>query len=702
MADGVSGLIEEDYSHSNFWVEGAGPRSVGDQLVQRYRLALDRSFFPNLRFDGGGTFEQFLSRSSTGALSSELSSRTASVFANLALSGPILGGAAGYSRREQTAGTPTVPFGFVSEDMNLYLTWRPTDLPIFSLRLARPSLWDRQKQVEDLTTNQVLFGMVWDPDRHLDLRYSLDFQNPVDRLHQTETSTITQAGRMSYEDRFFAERSAVALGVNVVHQQTEVVHSGPGGTTSTVLSPIAGYSLVEVPPATPSLDTLVPNAALVNGDTLTPAGINLGPAASLAGDTAYRDLGVQFADAVTRANTFWVWVDRQLPQGLAAALTWTAWQSDDNIRWTQVQIPAVPVFNVFQPRFEIPIAETTARYLKVVAKPLPAGATIDPAFRDILVTEMQVLLVTAAPAPRGWQSSTGGTLNATMRTQLVPSRLTWDVSLFGTSGTRPGAAAQNTWVLVNGLSLTQKLLPALLFNGRVARQDADQSRGHEGQWTWGGSLAATPLLTLTGSLVYSGRLDQSLEGNTTTNSVSLFAQAAPYRGIGLLANAGLGFAQLPTGQFSKLETLAVSTTLQPHPRLTLAGNFAHSSSETTGAGLPRSASRTNQIDGTLTLTPVPTIFISAGISRVITSPRPVTLATGTANFSPFPGGDLQLGISYSQSLGADGTVTRILSPSLRWNLRAATLTTGFTVLDTSGSVADTHSRAFNANLRIPL
>ena len=701
--DGVSGLIEEDYSHSRTWFSnGTGPLSDADQLVQRYRLALDRSFFPNLRLDAGGTLEQFLARSSSGGLSSDLSSRTQSFFANLGLSGPILGGAVGYSRREQSAGTATVPFGFVSEDVNLYLTWRPTDLPTFSLRLSRPSLWDRQRQVQDLSTNQALFSMVWAPDRHLDLRYAFDFQNPVDRLHKTDTSAITQSARLGYDDRFFEDRSAVGIGLNAVHQQTEVTQSSAGGTTATLLSPIAGYSLVEVPPAAPTQDTLQPNPALVNGDTLTPAGINLGPSASIAGDVAFRDLGVQFADAVTRTNTLWVWVDRQLPQAVAAGLTWTAYRSDDNLSWIQVPLTGQPVFNVFQPRFEISIQEQTGRYLKVVARPLPAGATLDPAFRDVLVTEVQVLLVTAAPMPHGWQSSTGATFNATLRTQLLPSRLAHDVSLFVTTGTRPGAAAQNTWVLVNGLSLIQKLLPILLLNARVARQDSDQSRGHEGQWTWGGSLAATPLRTLTSSLVYSGKVDQTLRGDTTTHSISLFGQATPYRGIGLLTNAGLGFAQLPTGQLSKLDTLAVSTTLQPHPELTLAGNFAHSASETTGAGLPRTASRTNQVDGTLTFTPFRSLFLSAGVSHAVASPRPVTLATGTVSFSPFQGGDLQLGLTHSQTLGADGAVTRIFSPSLRWNLRRAALTVGFTTLDTTGSAADVHSRTFDTNFRIPL
>ena len=183
---------------------------------------------------------------------------------------------------------------------------------------------------------------------------------------------------------------------------------------------------------------------------------------------------MQFADTVTRVNTFWLWVDRQLPPGLAAQISWTAWRSDDNLNWTQITLASAPVFNAFQPRFEITIPETQARYLKLVARPLAAGSTTDPAFRNVFVTELQVLLMVPPRAPRGWQSATAEVFSASARTQLTPTPLlSHDVSLFVTNGERAGSAAQTTWVLANGLSLSKKLTDILLLSARVARQDAD-------------------------------------------------------------------------------------------------------------------------------------------------------------------------------------------------------------------------------------
>src|SRR4051812_17857468 len=179
FSDGLGGMVEEDYSHSQSTSSdaGGGFRANGDQLVQRYRLNGERAFFPNLRLDVGGTFEQLDGWTDLGAGTEHNMGRTESVFSTLNLAGPIYGATAGYALRQQGAANAVVPFGFVSQNMNLNLYWRPGALPLFSLRLARPSIWDREHQVQDITTNQALFDAVWAPIPQLDLRYGLNYQN---------------------------------------------------------------------------------------------------------------------------------------------------------------------------------------------------------------------------------------------------------------------------------------------------------------------------------------------------------------------------------------------------------------------------------------------------------------------------------------------------------------------------------------------
>lgn len=703
-ADGISGLIEEDYTRSrqrSTDQSGATQTFDTEQFRQRYRLLVDRTFFPNLRVNAGGTFEQLLGSVESDGNSTPIDSRLTDFFGSLQLTGPILSGALGYDRGEQTAGTTTIPFGFIREEPSLMLAWRPTDLPTFTLRLARPAFHDRERQLQDIVTNQLIFGAIYAPVRQLDLRYFLDLEDPHDQVHRTNITSLTQSLRAGYDDIVLGGRSTVSLGANLINQQIRISQSAAGGQSFTPLAPIAGYSLVETFPAAPQLDTLVANPALINGDVSSTAGINLGTGRSLAGDTLLRDLGAQFADAVTRANTFWVWVDRQLPQGVAATMQWSAWESIDGTNWTEIR-PVSVVFNLFSPRFEITIPETQARWLKVVTRPLTPAATADPLYREVFVTELQLLLVTSAPAPHGWESQTGLTASASARTQIVPQLLAHDVTLFVTSGTRPGAAARNTWLLVNGLSLIKRLSTILTAQARVARQDSDQLRGHEGEWLYSGSLSATPLPTLSGSLVYSGRADSGAQGNFTSNTLSAFAQALPYRGIALVGNASYGVTTNASGQTSGIDSVTFGATVQPHANLSLTGAYGHSTSVTTGGGFPRTVVVNNRAEGTLTFNPVRALYLSAGISRIVAPPRPVTLANASVNFSPFPGGDLQLGVVFTQNLEADGGTTRLVSPNLRWNLRHATITLGYTLMDTDGTVQGLHNRSFNANLRIPL
>jgi hypothetical protein len=706
FAEGFTGYVEEDYTRTRSTVSdqaGGSTRNDADQFTQRYRLAYDRYLWPLVHLGVGGAFEQVLGTSTVGDASTDLDGRTTNLFGNLALGNQVLGAVGGYNRQEQTAGTTTIPFGFVSEDINALLFWRPDGLPWLTLRLARPTLYDRDHRLQDITTNQALFTATYLPIQQIDLRYALDYQQPTDRVHQTETNTITQSARASYDDRVFNGRSTVSLAVNVVNQRFEVTESSPGGTTTTVLAPIAGFSLVETFPATPAQDTLVPNAQLINGDFTASAGMNIGTSVSLSGDVRDRDLGAQLADAATSVNVIRVWVDKQLPPTVAATLGWAAWTSNDNATWTQAPLTGPVVFDPFQPRFDIPFRLSQARYLKVVTKPLGASATLDPQFRDVFVTEIQLLLVSAAPAPNGPQTTTGATINASARTQLFDTPLlAHDISLFATRGERPGSSAQNTYLLTNGLTFTRRLSEIFVANARVARQDGDQSRGHESEWLYTASMAATPLATLTGSVVYSGKYDTNALGSTSTNSISLFTQATPYRGIGLLLDAGYGVVGLPTGQSSELTSATFSATLQPHQALTLTTTVGHSASVTTGGGLPRSSTVTNRIEGTLTFSPVRALYISAGASRTFTQPRPVTLANANASFAPFPGGDLQLGVGLAETLEGDGSVTQIVSPTVRWKIGRAVASATYTIFSNDSDVAGTHAHTFNANVRIPL
>src|SRR5512139_1033567 len=61
LADGIGGTIELTYSHGESNTSDPGGfeiRTRDDVFLQRYRLALDRTIYPNLRFSATGLFER--------------------------------------------------------------------------------------------------------------------------------------------------------------------------------------------------------------------------------------------------------------------------------------------------------------------------------------------------------------------------------------------------------------------------------------------------------------------------------------------------------------------------------------------------------------------------------------------------------------------------------------------------------------------
>jgi hypothetical protein len=704
FADGISAYLEDDYAHTDERVTDQTGRSVDssvDSFSQRYRLTLDRAFFPALHFSTGGLFEQLDARTSDGNAPGFARDRTLSGFGTLTLTGPILTSVASYTyRSEQLPGTPG---RMVNDEPSLYFNYRPVDLPSLTLRLSRSHFYDTEEQIEDLVTLMAQLTSAWSPVHGLSFQYSATVANPDDQLHSTESTQIAQAARADYARTSTDGQSTVAAGFNVTDQRSVVSAYGSGGTVTTQQVPLAGFSLVEVFPATSAFDVLTANPALVDGNTTSTAGLDIGYSISLAGDHNPRDLGAQFSDVLTPVNTLYVWVDRQLTPQVASAFQWTVWQSDDNQHWSQIAVQGLVVFGVFQNRFEITIPTTQARYLKAVVLPLDPAATLDKRFSSVLVTELQLLLVAPITAAQPWRSNTRAVASVSGRTQVLAPGLVYDLTGVLTRITGTGTLPMDTYLITNGLSYSGRLGPIFSMSWRVARQDQDQSHGHEGSFLYSSSLTATELPTLSHSLVYSGQSNWTQSGFFSTNSLSFFNRATPYRGIGLLAGAVYSLNTAPDGTHLHSDTLTISGTVAPNPKLSFSGTFAHADSITEGGAAPRTASATNQVTGSFTATPVPVLYLSAGVTHLVSSGTPHTLANGSVSFSPFPGGDLQLFLNYLQSYQDPGQVTQIFSPSLRWNIRPSTLlTVSYTLQDSHAGVAGTVARTFEANLQMSL
>ena len=110
-----------------------------------------------------------------------------------------------------------------------------------------------------------------------------------------------------------------------------------------------------------------------------------------------------------------------------------------------------------------------------------------------------------------------------------------------------------------------------------------------------------------------------------------------------------------------------------------------------------------RVDASASVTPAPALSGSGTVSRVLIGAQPSTLGTLQLNYFPLRG-DLQLAIAYSNTFDtAAAATTRILTPSLRWNIRrGVSLTSSYTLLRNVAPVQTLDSRALWVTLLITL
>jgi hypothetical protein len=673
-------------------------------LTQQYTLSLDRKLYPNLGFSGTGLISKDLTWSHDSSGASRQSEQSAATLATRLYFGTgLLGGALSYDRRQELVTGDAGRAWATGNTYGLNAGWHPVELPSVDLRLSRSDLHDPTHPTDDSVAYEGQFSLGYTAVQGLDLRYNLR----ADELTRpsSDTKSVSQDARATYRTSLFGGRTTAYGNVGVSSLWSQTLSSDPAGTVAQQRFAIQGLWLVEDFPALPENDVLIPSPALVNGDVRGSAGayVNLGFSAGPS-DRRPRDLGVQLADVVTKVNRITVWVDRPLPSAISAAFLWDAYQSDDNQHWTLVPLAGPVRFGDLENRFDIPIVETAARYLKVVTRPLDVAVTTDPRWKDIFVTEVQIFDVVPASQVQGATARFGESFNGAAQTQLLGSpSLSHDISATVTHG---GAGLPTTWLLTNGLSVMQRASPRLTLSGRLARQDSDAGDGHVGSFQWSSALAHQPLPAVADGLTYSGQLTQSRRGTALSNAVGGYARAEVFKGVAGTGNTAYSVTSNADGTRGRAATANVGASVVPNRVVSLAGTYGVSRTETDPpdrAG-PTVTQVRQRLDSSLTFTPVPALYASAGVSRMFGDVRATTLGNFTLNLSPFPEGQLLARVTASQSFdtGADSR-TWLLSPSLRWTVRSGVfLDLAYSDIRTRAPIEATRIQTAAANLTIAL
>lgn len=700
---GINGAIETGYQALDSHTTDQAQRTEvvqNAQLLQRYRLNLNHQLFPKLTFRLGGTLEQtMLWRSLTPSGDSD-PAMLWNANSQLVWTDPIFGAGAGYAIRTVGAGRPGATV--LAETPSLQLSWRPVGLPTASLRVERRDVHDPDRVHTDRVTNQATLGSSWTPIPAVSLGYGATYIRPENRITGTETQTFLQSGRVSWMGRFFGDRTTVSTAFNLAQRNSQVVRAGLGGTVEQLQPALTGLSAVEDLPFTTTDIPLAVNGALVDGASATAAGVNLGFALSLAGDSRPRHVGGEFADPLTRVNRVLVYVDRELPPGVSGGFTWTAYRSLDNRAWQQVPLAGVVTFDTLLNRFEIPIEQVESRYVKVVTRPLDPGVTIDAAFREIQVTELQFLQLDAAPAARDWTSLTDAMATASAQTRLTPE-LSHDISLQGALGGGSTLPVRTGYLISNGLTYDRPLGEKLRFTARGSRQDNSFGRGHTGIFLYSAALAANLLPTWGHVFTYTGQHHTSPLGTQINNNLAVLTRLTPYRGIGLFSNVSYSLDRDVLGRLVGSELITLSATFQPHPRLSLATTGTHLGSNVFSGEGRGARTWQDRVDGSVSFSPFNSLYLAGTLTYAVIDSQPVTLGNASVAFSPFSGGALQFGLNYTQNITTSGVLAQYFSPSLRWTIRRGLIfSTAYSLYHSGNTIPKNWSQTFNANFQILL
>jgi hypothetical protein len=664
-AQELSGFVELTHSRFDSTAEFPGGlriETLSNSFLQRYALTYTQRFTPTLRLQAGGVFEWDAARFEVAGLETRTKILRQNPFFNLRLdSAPYLAEVA-WSRNEEDTDTRGLPStGQARELASATAGWFPVDLPSARLQYFKTDLFDRTRRFEDTTEDRLELTSEYRPIPELYLYYKGSTEDTDDRANETRLSRVSNSGRVIYDDMWWDDRLMVSSDYNYLSRTTETTTSG-GGEVLFPRPPFAGLSAID---DTPELGTLDPNTALIDGDFVAGAGLNLGlPPAG--GDLRPLNIGLDLG-AVTEINSLIVWVDRDLPSGIWRSFTWDVYTSTDNLNWTRRAAPTSVAFGPFVTLFEIRFTNLVTRYVKVVTPPLSASVPFASDFPVILVTEMQAQLARPAAEAQGRVTEKSHIYSLSGRARLLDEpALFYELTYFINKSDRAPKEDQ----LSNGISWSQPVWSYCTVAGRVAYQTGHQRGEVRTAWLYTASLSAAPAPTLQTSLIYSGLNEDFESSSTDSRSVFLYGTAQLYPGID--ANLSLGRSSIaPDRGFETDSTLInAGATLVPHPSLTVNLFYSDKSDTLRTTGISGSQDQyTRSAEGDVAYRPVPALYLFASYRAEQRSQFPDrTINDYSIDWSPFPEGTLRLNISYTESYRSDdNTKETQLIPSVRWN-----------------------------------
>ncbi|HEX5041633.1 MAG TPA: hypothetical protein VFV75_01945 [Candidatus Polarisedimenticolaceae bacterium] len=636
-------------------------RSVGE----RVNVTWTRALWPRLFLWTGGTFDRGDVSLSGDVLGRESTVTELRPFFGLRRTGPRQNAQVLWTRdQRRTESDPFVPTEVTHDSLFAAYNWTPVRGPRTRATYTHDTSQDNLGTT-DLASDLADLSLVQDfgQDRFR-ASYRGTYTAQDDAIVRTEAKTVAHRGALQYDDVFAAQRIWLHSEYVVARRDTTLSSEGVGELVEPVFA-VAGLSARD---ATPLDGPLTPLPSLVDDDTLTATGIDLG----LPGpgdDTTPWSLGVDLGD-VLGFDSLDVYVDRTIERpSVISAFTWRLYLSDDNLTWTPSQVLTATRFDGFQRRFELRLAPVSTRFAKLVVAPLTPGVPFATEFPDLFVTELRVGRRLTVPGATIDTADTTQTLQADARARLLSHRdLFYEGSFRGTEST--GQAAR--WRASNGLSYVQPFAEVWTVSARAAYEQEHRATVDRTGLVYASSLAVSPVPRLRWTASFSGRQERIDNGLTSEqNSVFLYGTAGLYDGVDVQLGVGRSYLTDTFGRTTVADQIDVSATIVPRPELTFGLLYSDtSSSRVSGDVLGFFDLFTRAAEVNAAWTPFPTTYLYGSYRLEWRTDLDRDQVTNVVlSWAPFPLGDFRMSFSYNQIqrtlLDSD---ERSYGPSLRWDL----------------------------------
>lgn len=642
---------------------GATTKTETKNIFPTLTLNMDSLIFPNLRLNAGGVFEvNVLSAKTDGAVRDSTIGRSRPFFL-LRSTNPVLSPGIGYFRREERARTSGISdIELVNEDYAAYLGWNPAGGPRSEFQFVRSQTFDSSRTFQDLTRG---LGTLVSTYTRGTLRadYRGSYLDTDDTLHDLQTLQVTHTARVSDSRRFLGDRLSWNGAYAADYQDLRTAARGDAGEVDVPLTPFAGLSGISDLPATARLSQ---NALIVDGNLTAGAGVDIGVSTAPA-DPQARNVGLDFLNRA-EVNRILIWVDRELPVEVANSFSWDIYSSSDNVVWTrQATVTAAP-FGPFENRFEILFPQITARYVKVVTKPLSVTVPDSSRFADIFVTEMQAFARRPVGETATRFAHTAHLVNTDVRLRLLESPALFYEGYYLYNG--PDAFGASTTTLSNGASVNHAFGRIFSVYVRGAREQGREAQGDRVATVTNATLSVDPFPTLRTVFLYTG-LDERIDDQPSTRRGFIVQNTAQlYRGVDLLFGVGWNLNEQPTGEVSHDRLVNVSAAIVPRPNVNLTVSYDERTTERTGTFTGNPRSRQRRFYGTVAVDPIRTFHLVLGHEIVVvTDQKTRTTVDVVANWAPFADGALQFTFAHNEALrDVEFGKERNTVAAVRWNL----------------------------------